>query len=157
PTTSLGASCTTSLTNFPFLVSISGDLELRKASDGGYVQSANGYDIVFSDNYNNPLDHEIEQYTSSPAGATLVAWVRLPTLSILGSTKIVMRYGNASVTVSTANPTGVWDSNFKAVWHLKETGAGAAGEYLDSTSNANNGQGGGGTAAAVPTRTTGQI
>ena len=157
PTSSLGASCTTSLTSFPLLVNLSGDLELRTASDGGYVQSASGYDIVFTDAYNNLLDHEIEQYTSAPAGATLVAWVRLPTLSTLGPTTIFMRYGNASITTPTANPAGVWDSSYKAVWHLKETGAGAAGEYKDSTANGNNGQGGGGGAAAVPARVAGAI
>ena len=159
PTSSLGASCTTSLTNFPLLVSLSGPDadELRTVADGGYVQNANGYDIVFTDGSNNPLDHEIEQYTSTPGGATLLAWVRLPTLSVLGPTTIFMRYGNPSITSPTANPAGVWDGSYKAVWHMKETGAGAAGEYKDSTGYGNHGQGGAGVGGAVPTQAAGQI
>ena len=139
PTSSLGASCTTSLTNFPLLVSLSNDAELRKVSDGGYVQNANGYDIVFTDAYNNRLDHEIEQYTSAAGGANLVAWVRVPTLSILGPTTIYMRYGNASISSPTANPAGVWDSGYKGVWHLAENPAGAAPQMKDSTANASHG------------------
>jgi Peptidase family C25/Concanavalin A-like lectin/glucanases superfamily/Domain of unknown function (DUF2341)/Propeptide_C25 len=157
PAASLGASCTTSLTNFPLLVSLSNDLELRTVADGGYVQNANGYDIVFTDANDNVLDHEIEQYTSAPGGANLVAWVRVPTLSVLGPTTLGMQYGNASVSSPTANPAGVWDSSYKAVWHLKETATGAAGEYRDSTSYGNHGQGGAGTAAAVPTRVAGRM
>ena len=133
PTSSLGASCTASLTSFPILVSLTGDLELRTVGHGGYVQSASGYDIVFEDGYNNPLDYEIEQYTSTAGGATLVAWVRVPKLSVLGATAINMRYGNASLTSPTANPAGVWNDAFKGVWHLSNN------SFVDSTSNGNNG------------------
>ncbi|MFB3078310.1 MAG: LamG domain-containing protein, partial [Lysobacterales bacterium] len=43
------------------------------------------------------------------------------------------------------------------VWHLAESGSGAAGEFKDSTSSNNHGRGGGGTGSKVPTQTTGRI
>ena len=65
----------------------------------------------------------------------LVAWVRIPTLLRNANTLIYMYYGNPGVTSPTANPTGVWDSSYKGVWHLQET----SGSYLDSTGNNNAG------------------
>jgi hypothetical protein len=52
-----------------------------------------------------------------------------------------MYYGNSCITSSTQNPTGVWNSNYKGVWHLKEdhSGTGTADLYTDSTSNSNHG------------------
>ena len=133
PTSSLGASCTASLSGFPILVSLPSDQELRTVAHGGFVQNASGYDIVFTDAYNNLLDHEIEQYTSAVGGATLVAWVRVPTLSILGSTTIFLRYGNAAITSPTANPAGAWSNGFLGVWHLSEDPSGTAPQLKDST------------------------
>ena len=52
---------------------------------------------------------------------TLFAWVRIPTLKVGADTIIYMYYGNSTITSPTANPTAVWDSNYKGVWHLKET------------------------------------
>jgi len=43
------------------------------------------------------------------------------------------------------------------VWHLKEDGDSSGYDYLDSTSNGNHGQGGGGTAGYVPIQMTGKI
>ena len=45
-----------------------------------------------------------------------------------------MYYGNSSVTSSQANPTGVWDSKYKGVWHFPN---GTSLTVSDSTSNAN--------------------
>ncbi len=44
-------------------------------------------------------------------------------------TGIEILYGDSSVTTSTQNPTGVWDSNFVMVQHLQET----SGTHFDST------------------------
>lgn len=46
-----------------------------------------------------------------------------------------MYYGHVSI-ANQWNVTGVWDSNFKGVWHLPN---GTALTALDSTSNALNG------------------
>ncbi|TLY19906.1 MAG: DUF2341 domain-containing protein [Nitrospirae bacterium] len=114
-----------------------------------------GYDMIFrAFDSDNPganicgagvddctLDHEIEEY--DPTTGKLVAWVRIPVLKAFSyttpaplDTKIYIYYGNTDITTSTENPTGVWDTDFKGVWHVKEaTDAGKA----DSTVNTNHG------------------
>ena len=142
--TRVGASCLANLTNFPVLIRIQNDKDLKTTANGGRVTSSNGYDIIFRGTDLNQLDHEIEKYDG--ASGTLVAWVRIPSLSVSTDTVIYMDYGNSLITSPTANPNGVWDTNYKGVWHLKESGNGTAGEFKDSTVNANHGQGG----AAAP-------
>jgi hypothetical protein len=82
--------------------------------------------------------------------------VKVPSLSSAANTDLYLYYGNAAAT-NQQDAVNVWDANYKGVWHLRESGSGAAGEFKDSTANANHGQGGAGTAAKVPTQTTGQI
>jgi hypothetical protein len=153
------ASCSSNLSSFPIVVSYT-DATLRTVANGGHVQNSNGYDIIFRaedsavcTDSGNPspctLDHEVERYNASTG--EIIAWVRIPTLAYNAATTIYMYYGNAAIGSPTQNPTGVWGTDYKGVWHLKESGNGTAGEYKDSTSNANNGQGGPG---AYPTQTT---
>jgi hypothetical protein len=115
--------CSDNLTNFPVLVSIT-DATLKSAANGGRVRHSSGYDIVFraADGMAS-LDHEIEKY--DPTTGELVAWVRIPTLVYNADTTIYMYYGNPEITAPTANPTGVWDTNYVGVWHLKETSGGS--------------------------------
>jgi hypothetical protein len=97
------------------------------------------------------LNHQIEKYTASTG--ELVAWVKVPKMyynSISDRTVIYMYYGNSCMTASTQNASGVWDSNYKGVWHLNQaTGVTA----VDSTSNANSAVPNSGN----PTASTGQI
>ncbi|MGD9036657.1 MAG: DUF2341 domain-containing protein, partial [Syntrophobacterales bacterium] len=145
-----------SLTNFPLLVSIENDPELRTIENGGKVFSDGGYDIVFrADDGTTGLDHEVEHYDG--ANGTLVAWVRIPSLSKSADTLIYMYFGNCSVTTPSENPEGVWHDDYKGVWHLKENGAGSADEYRDSTQYGNHGQGGEGDSLFVPTQVSGKI
>ncbi|MCK5641932.1 MAG: DUF2341 domain-containing protein, partial [Gammaproteobacteria bacterium] len=117
--------------NFPILISIM-DSDLHDD-----VQS-NGNDISFA-NDTAWLDHEIELFDQAynSTHAQLVAWVRIPSLSTSIDTKITMYYGNSTMG-SQENPTGVWNSNFIGVWHLKET-SGGLNAIKDSTDNANHG------------------
>ena len=127
-------------TNFPFLFNTT-DADLKTVANGGHVQNANGYDIIFRGVDDTTcggagaapctLDHEIEKYDGTTG--ELVAWVRVP--SIDNSTLFYIYYGNSSITTSLENKTGVWDANYKGVWHLGE----ASGNFSDSTSNANTG------------------
>jgi Peptidase family C25/Concanavalin A-like lectin/glucanases superfamily len=160
------ASCGSTLSNYPMLFSVT-DPDLAKTTSGGHVTDLQGDDIIFvahdSVTCGGPascaLDHEIEKYVSTTG--ELVAWVRIPsvnTAAAASNTVVYVYYGDSTVTSPTENPNGVWDSNYVAVWHLKESGNGTVGEFADSTSNANHGQGGAGVAARVPTRiTTGKI
>jgi uncharacterized protein (UPF0333 family) len=113
-------------TDFPVLVDITdSDLAANAQSDGD--------DIYFtSSNGTTRLDHEIESYTS--VSGRLTAWVEVPTLSTSEDTVLYMYYGNGSAS-SQQNPTGVWDSFSKGVWHLSDNAASTA--VLESTSNPN--------------------
>src|SRR2546426_6890686 len=143
------ATAPTTLSNYPMLFSVTDPALIL--SPGGKVQKALGWDIIFrafdadnpGDNIcgagvaNCTLDHEIEKYDGTTG--QLIAWVRIPVLrtqtSPNPSTRIYIYYGDSGVSASTEIPTGVWDTNFKGVWHLKET----SGTVSDSTTNANTG------------------
>ncbi|MDD5742980.1 MAG: DUF2341 domain-containing protein, partial [Candidatus Peribacteraceae bacterium] len=121
-------------TDFPVLISLSDLTDIN----------ANGTDIRFtSSDGTTQLAREIESYSSG----TLVAWVKVPTLSYTEDTVIYMYYGNASAEEPAADSAygsqNVWDSNFAGVWHGKE----GASDWGDSTSNGNTGTNNGVTAA----------
>ncbi len=119
----------TPLNDFPFLISIY-DSDLHEN-----VQSS-GNDIAFSDGI-TWLDHEMELFERdyNATHTKLVVWVRLPSLSTTVDTIIYLYYGNATMSPR-ENPTGVWDTNYKGVWHSSED---PTGTIYDSTSNNNDG------------------
>ncbi|MFW9773418.1 MAG: LamG-like jellyroll fold domain-containing protein, partial [Candidatus Thorarchaeota archaeon] len=82
------------------------------------------------------LDHEIELFnqTYNATHARLVTWVRIPVLSPFEDTNIRMYFGNPYID-SRENPTGVWNSNYEAVWHMNQDPS--SSNILDSTSNDN--------------------
>jgi RHS repeat-associated protein len=123
--------------NFPIL--ISGQYQfLKTTTNGGDVQNANGYDIIFTSDYAGAakLDHEIESY--NPTTGAISVWVRIPLLSHTCDTVIYVVYSNGAITSSQANPAGVWDSGYKAVIHFANTAGVYSGILADSTSNQNN-------------------
>ena len=134
------------LSNFPILISLTAS-DLKTAANGGNVQNSKGYDIIFTDSTETiTLDHEIEKYV--PTTGEIAMWVRVPMLSASSDTVIYMHFGNSSISSSQENKTGVWDSNYKGVWHLSN---GSTLTTNDSTSNGNTGTNHGASAA------TGQI
>ncbi|MDQ3099205.1 MAG: DUF2341 domain-containing protein [bacterium] len=99
------------LTNFPVLVSLT-DSNLNAAL-------STGNDILFtSSDGTTKLSHEIESFTQSTG--TLVAWVKIPTLSASIDTKIYIYWGNSGA-ASQQDVTNVWDTSYKRVYHLNET------------------------------------
>ena len=120
-------------TNFTVLI----DLNSTNLHDQDKVQT-DGDDIMFAID-STKLDHEIESFDQSGNGthAHLIAWVRIPNLLGSTNTTISMYYGNNAVR-SQGKPGGVWDSDYGAVWHLHD-------DFLDSTSNNNNGTNSGST------------
>ncbi|MGH9459775.1 MAG: DUF2341 domain-containing protein, partial [Vicinamibacteria bacterium] len=125
--------CSGNLTNFPVLVSLSGNW-LKTTANGGNIRNSNGYDIAFKASDGTHLDHEIEKYDGTATGGTLVAWVRVPTLSNTANTTIYIYYGHTGISSDLSIPTAVWDSNFLAVWHLKEDPSGTAPQMRNSKS-----------------------
>jgi len=120
----VGASCAADVMNFPMLVSLTNDNDLRSAANGGNVANANGYDILFRDTNGNDLDFEIEEYDA--VNGTLNAWVKIPTLDFDDPTVVYAYYGNPCVSTPQENPEAVWGTDFKGVWHSHD-------DLLDST------------------------
>ncbi len=101
------------LTDFPYMLKIT-DIT-NPLFDNAQID---GDDIVLTaDDGISTLDHEIEYYDS--VAETLVAWVRIPTLSSTVSTDIYMYYGNGSVSTQ-ENVPGVWSNGYEAVYHLHD-------------------------------------
>ncbi len=123
------ASGSSDLTDFPALISLTNS-NLKTSSNGGHVLNTNGYDIIFTDQNGNKLDHQIESYDAATGNYT--AWVRIPVLSHTSTTLIKIFYGNQSVSTD-PSVKSVWTSNYKGVWHLNGT------DYTDGTSYANDG------------------
>ncbi|HEX3640204.1 MAG TPA: DUF2341 domain-containing protein [Ktedonobacteraceae bacterium] len=119
------------LTNFNFPISMV-DPQLATVDNGGYVHNINGFDIIFVDSTETiKLDHEIESY--NPVTGEIEMWIRIPTLSHTVDTVLYIYFNNASISTTQEAATSVWDSNYKAVWHMDAV---SGANQLDSTSNA---------------------
>ena len=149
-TVSLNAVTSSDLSDFPVLISLT-DSDFTPAN-------SDGSDFVFtSSDGTTVLDHEIEKFDSSTG--ELVAWVNFPTLPSSSATDIYIYYKGDT---SSVNAEDVWNEDYVVVWHLNQTSTGASGEFKDSTSNGNDGRGGGGTdvgydSRRIPHVTDGQI
>ena len=109
--------------NFPVLIHLT-DNDLRDN-----VKSPNGFDIIFSDINYNKLDFNLESYNS--ATGDLLAWVRIPTISIGTNTQIMMFYGNPQINTDQSSQ-GTWEHGYSGIWHLGTN-------LFDATTNGNNG------------------
>lgn len=127
----------TNQSNFPVLINTR-DSAWKDTTNGGRVAQSDGGDILFTSSggtLSDKLDHEIEDYDETTG--KLIAWVKVPTVSASDNTEIYIYYGNSDLgeDENQWNPTGVWDSNYKGVWHLKEDPSGTSPQMEDSTSN----------------------
>ncbi|MEZ5227838.1 MAG: DUF2341 domain-containing protein [Acidimicrobiales bacterium] len=82
-----------------------------------------------------PLDHEIEDWDS--ASGSLIAWVRLPTVSSTTDTSFHLYYGAANA-ADQQRPTAVW-GDAEAVWHLDRDPAGSAPQLDDLSAHRRDG------------------
>jgi hypothetical protein len=121
------------LTDFPMLFKVT-DADLKHTDHGGKMGKIDATDMLFtSSDGSTKLSHEIEYYASTTG--EIIAWVKVPTLYTAQQTPIYVYFGNSGAS-DQQNVTGVWDSNFKGVWHMPN---GTTLSASDSTSNANNG------------------
>jgi hypothetical protein len=96
--------------------------------------NSDGYDFRFtSDDGTTLLKYERERHDS--ANSLAEYWIKVPSVSASADTYIYLYY-RAVDTADGADPENVWDSNHKAVLHLKDNTTSAV---LDSTSNNNDG------------------
>jgi len=100
------------LKNFPVLINLSDDADLA-----GNVGYSDGRDIAFVDSSESTqFNHEIEYFDDGDAD--LRAWVNVTTLGSGSDTEIYMYFDNSNC-VNQSNITGVWDSDYLAVYHLE--------------------------------------
>lgn len=120
----------TPLLNFPMLLAVT-DPDLRNTLNGGKVENANGFDILFTlGDCSTILLHDLESY--NPFTGELVVWVQVPVLENAVNTSIFMFYGNSSVSASSST-TNIWtDVGYDGVWHLNN-------DFLDASGSGNNG------------------
>ena len=115
------------LTDFTVLISMTSP-NLNSSA----VQS-NGNDIRFTSSDGvGILDHEIESFSNDDTGGSLVAWVRIPTLSNSSTTSIFIYYNVSDAPARLSYST--WDSNYEIIYHMNQSTFGAD-STLDSTSN----------------------
>ena len=133
-----GDKIATTTASFPILATTT-LADLRTIGNDGKVQNANGYDIVWVDSDDTTLlDFEVEKYV--PATGEIVHWVETSIVSSTNKT-VYMYYGNSGISANQATTTGVWDSNYKGVWHMNQDPSSAS--TTDSTINSNDGTTGG--------------
>jgi len=115
--------------DFPVLVKLtSSNFDFSKAR-------SDGYDIRFTDSDGvTLLKYERERHDAANQKAEY--WVRIPAVSSTTDTEFYIYYGKPDASDG-ADPTDVWDGNFKMVQHMKDDPD--ASHIKDSTVNANDG------------------
>ncbi|MCD6202192.1 MAG: DUF2341 domain-containing protein, partial [Bacteroidales bacterium] len=116
--------------NFPFLIHISADNDLRTITNGGFVVNASGDDFRFTDEDAQTLfDFDIEKYDETTG--ELVVWVKIPSLSSSADQDIYLYFDNPSAS-SYSNSENTWSEGYLGVWHFHQN-------LYDATVNNNNG------------------
>ncbi len=123
----------TALSNFPILVSVT-IAGLRTTGNGGNVQNASGYDIIFSST-SNPngsgiLPFEIVSYNA--ATGALIAFFQASALSATANSVFYLLWDNSAISTDQSNKAGVWSNGYVGVWHF---GSPSVLSLTDSTGN----------------------
>ncbi|MDX9929406.1 MAG: DUF2341 domain-containing protein, partial [Bacteroidales bacterium] len=127
------ASGGTGLTDFPVLISITDD-DLKHSYSFGHIESIFGYDVIFTDENGNKLDHQLERY--NPSTGEYIAWVRIPILSASSTTIIKMLYGDQGI-ISDPSVKSTWACGYQGVWHMGDDPSGTAPQLNDGAGSAN--------------------
>jgi len=117
------------LTDFPVSVKLtSSNFDFSKAL-------STGYDIRFtSSDGTTLLKYERERHDATNQVAEY--WVKIPSVSGTANTNFYIYYGNSGA-ADGADPTNVWETAAKGVWHSKDDPD--TSHIKDSTANAYNG------------------
>jgi len=107
---------------------------LKTTGNGGNVENASGYDIVWTDSDGDTLlDFEVEKYDATTG--EIVHWIETDVSSTTDKV-LYMYYGNSDISTDQATTTATWSSDYLGVWHF---GNDTTASTTDSTSNANKG------------------
>lgn len=119
-----------SLTDFVVLnFQLSGS-RLKTVANGGRIQHASAYDVLFQTAAGAQLDHSIVEYDG--AAGTLRYDLRIPTEALASDFRWRMRYGRPGVSTTYGNPAGCYRRAL-AVWEWS-TGLDLTGRNRDLTS-----------------------
>jgi hypothetical protein len=130
---------TTTLTNFPVLVSFSNGL--AGGFDYNDFKSLTNQDLRFTDSLTNELNYEIESWNVTTSS---YVWVQVPKL-VDNSTYIWAYWGKNNTNAPDYTSNGAtWSNGFAGVWHLASQGGTLSAS--NSTSNSANGINSGATA-----------
>lgn len=122
--------------NFPLFVAGT-DASLKSTNRGGRMYSTSGYDILFTSDATGTNALQYERGIHDTQSGRIAYWVKLPILSHSIDTPIYVWYGNPSITTDQSVGTAVWDTNYKAVWHMNDNAQSFT--VADSTGNGHNG------------------
>lgn len=105
------------------------DARLRTIANGGFVTSANGYDIRPTLSYANcsNLTYELEENAYDPVNGVLLMWVLLSFVNgadAASDTEFQLNFGNSLLTTDGSSDT-TW-SGYSSVLHLNVIGSGVA-------------------------------
>ena len=116
------------LTDFPVLVKLTSDnFDFSKARSDGYdirFTASDGETLLKYERERHDATNELAEY-----------WVKIPSVSSTADTEFYIYYGKSDATDG-ADPTNVWDSNFKARYSMKDL---TTNMIEDSTPNNNDG------------------
>lgn len=143
--TLLSAYIDSNLTWFPIPV------VLTSANFDFSLVRADGTDIRFVDAGGGELAYEVVNFDQ--AGESALYWVSATgwVISSSGDVDFYMVYGKADDAADHSNPTGVWDNNFKAVYHMDDPDTGV---LVDDSTTQNDGAK---LANAEPSQVTGML
>jgi len=133
-TTSEGAATNNTVTDFPLLITLTGD----NFDFSQWAYPDNGADLRFSSAEGEQLNYHIE-YWHNGAGTedTASVWVQVPTIEGNRSDQYITMHWGMSDVSSRSDPELVFntDDSFQAVYHLNEEGNSTAGGYADASGN----------------------
>ncbi len=120
------------------------DTDLRTVGNGGFVQSASGFDIIFTSDQAGTILIPFERAVWSATTGLNEFWFKR-TVSASVDTTIYMFFGNSAIMSDQQDKSGTWGPNYKGVWHM---GDGTTIDLTDSSGNGNNGTNHGATACS---------
>jgi len=142
-------------TDFPVLVRIASDNDLRTTGNSGHVQNGSGYDIAFADAYGN--EYYYDRLVYAAATGQWYGYVQVPTLTSGTDTTFYLYYGNSSISTDQANRR-TWDEYYQAVYHCINTpGFALHAGCPDATVRRAHGEAFSGSTDYLPARQTGKI
>jgi hypothetical protein len=121
----------TTISNFPMMFKGTYSY-LADPAHGGYVQSPDGFDIIFAADSAGATLYNWEIQSYDPTTGDILAWVEVPSIINTSGALLYILYGNAGISTF-QSPGSPWIAGFLGVYHLTESNT----PYQDSTTNNN--------------------